>query len=189
VVVEPGDDDPFEIFLDLFGGELSHGAHHGIDEEERLNDLNIENPVGSKPHEPQFRIPEGHRFAGPPSKIGKDLHVDHVDFRPQRAGHGPGHGQNFRENGNVGGLEGVTTRTEGIARPALVKQDAGLAFPYGKLGAVFDFPGPFFRDSVHQFFAGFIKPFDDLKKDHIVHSHGLHLLFFDPFIEVYPLSR
>ena len=82
----------------------------------------------------------------------------------------------------------MAARTEGIARTALVKQDTGLAFPYGQLCAVFDFTGPFFRDSVHQFLAGFIKPFDDLKKDHIVHSHGFRLLFFDPFIEVYPLS-
>ena len=46
MIVKAGDNDPFEIFLDLLRGVFSHCPHQAVNKQYRLNHLNVEYAMG-----------------------------------------------------------------------------------------------------------------------------------------------
>jgi hypothetical protein len=77
-------------------------------------------------------------------------------------------------DGDVGRFEGVPARAEGVQSPAVVKENGGLTFSDGQLGAEFDFTRAFPGNPVNQLLPRFVKPFDDFQKNNIVCSHDSH---------------
>ena len=175
-IIEAGNDDPTEIFFNFLGGIDTLRADEAVDEKNGLEDAEVENAEGPEPDETQFRIPEGHGITGSPFQIGENLHIGDIDLRPQRAGHTPGEAEHLGQDGDIGGLQGMSARTESIIGPAVIEKNSGLAFPDCQLSAELDFTGTFFGDSVNQFFPGFIKPFYNFQKDNIVRSHDFRPL-------------
>jgi hypothetical protein len=55
----------------------------------------------------------------------------------------------------------VASSSESATGFAVVEKDGVLAFSYGKLSAELNITGTIFRDSVHNFSARLIKPFDN----------------------------
>ena len=143
-----------------------------VDEEDRLEDPEVEDAEGPQADEPQFLVPEGDGVAGAPGEVGEDLHVDEVDLGAQRARHPPGEAEDLRQDGDVRRLQGVPSRTEGVVGLAVVKEDGGLAFADGHLGAPFDLAGTLLRDPVDEFLPRFVEPLDDFQKNDVVRSHG-----------------
>ena len=170
--------------IDPFGHVWTIATHvEDVSEEEmrrRMDDLQVDHPERPQPDQPQLGILEGHRVASAPFQVRKDLQIDHIDLCPQRAVQGPGQAGHFRQDGDIAGFQRVASGAEGPYGFALVKENAGLAFPHGQLGPVLDFPGAIFGDPVHQLGTGFIKPFDVFQKYQIVVAHGFTLLRFSP---------
>ena len=59
----------------------------------------------------------------------------------------------------------MASRAESIIGFAVVKEDGGLAFADGQLGAPFDLAGTGLGDAMDQFLSRFVKPFNNLKKN------------------------
>ena len=99
-------------------------------------------PKALSPDQSQILVPEGHGVAGAPFEVGENLEVGEIDFGPQRTGPAPGDGHDLVQNGNIAGLQGVTSRTEGVVRPSLVKKDGRLALPDRQIGPSLISPDP-----------------------------------------------
>ena len=152
-------DKELEAFIDGLGEEdlrvlgrrlqdgvpMASPVFEGVDEEHGLKNLDIEDAVSSQADQAKLVVLEGHRVPGAPCQIGENLEIDKINLGPQRAGSGPGNRENLGDNGNIAGLEGMPSRTEGIPCPALIIQNRRLTLPYSQLGTVFDFTGAGFR--------------------------------------------
>ena len=93
----------------------------------------------------------------PHVRFGEDLHVREIDLGAQRARHKPqGRLRIFVKQRDVGRLEGVASRTEGVIGLAVVEKDGGLAFADGHLRAPFDLAGARLRDAMNQLLSRFI---------------------------------
>ena len=75
--------------------------YYPVDEKDRLDDLDVEDAESTQADEPQFRILESHRIAGPPFQVGERFQVHEIDFGPERAFQGPWDAENFGEDGDV----------------------------------------------------------------------------------------
>ena len=96
------------ILLDRFGGKHPLCAHHGVDEQHRLDHAQVEHTKSPQTDQPQFGVLESHRIPGPPFQVCENLHVDEIHFSPKWTVHRPGQAGNFGEDGNVAGFQRMT---------------------------------------------------------------------------------
>ena len=150
MIIEPGNNDPVQVFLNLFGGIHALRPHQPIDKQKRLNDLDIENTESPQPHKTEFRILKGNRVSGAPLQVGKNLHICKIDLGAEWAGERPGQAGDFCENGDVGCFQGMATRSKGFNRFAFIKENGRLALSDRELRAEFDLTRTLFRDAVNQ---------------------------------------
>jgi len=97
-VVEARDDHPIQVFGNLLGRVDALGANQAVDEKHRLQHPHIDHAESAQAHQSQFRILEGNRVASPPFEVGEHLHVNEIDFRPERTGKPPGQTQDLGQD-------------------------------------------------------------------------------------------
>jgi len=152
-IIQARHDDLVEVLFDALGGKHALGAHHAVDEQYRLNHLQVENAESTQPDEAQFTVFEGHGITGTPFQVGEHLHIDKVHLGPQRTFHAPWQAGDLGEYGDVAGRQGMSPRSKGFDGFTFIEEYAYLAITHRQLGTPLDLSRAFLRHPVDQFFT------------------------------------